>query len=190
MRRVVARRTQERCDPGLEAEIEAKWSERRLVADAESDRASQVGKIHLARPEKHVARVDEANDTELVREAAGQHRHPELAVEDDRRVAANREAFRVDRVDRRVVRLVADTERIEREPAVRVAAGKKPLGLRNRLLRLELGCQADARVAREDQAAGPGKAMKRLRGDRIAVACRTSRLTPRSRHGVWSSRSD
>ena len=127
----------------LEPDIETNRSERRLVAHAAPDRIPQVAEIQVAHRPEHVPRVDESDRAE----AAGDRR-PQLGIEDDQAVAANRHAVLVER-------LAGNADAVESEAANRrIAAGKEALARRQLLVARESGRETEPRAAGKHQPAG------------------------------------
>src|SRR5688572_29057576 len=75
----------------LEPHVDSNRADWRSVAHAEADGAAQLAQIEVGRSPEDVAGIEEPDEPE-----AAEHRSPQLAVEDDYRVAADREAVAID----------------------------------------------------------------------------------------------
>src|SRR4051794_32595288 len=99
----------------LEADVESNRTDGRTIAQAEPGGRPSLVELDLRHPVEDVAAVQEHGGAEIA-----PHRHSQLAVEQQQRIAAEREPGRADRIRR--------ARGIESKPANgRVAAGEESL---------------------------------------------------------------
>src|SRR5690606_3443426 len=79
----------------LEAEVHAQRPQRRIVAGPEPGRPAQAIETQVGRPGKYVPGIDEPDHGEIPVEQAG-HDAAHFRVEDDDRIAAERQAVRIE----------------------------------------------------------------------------------------------
>ncbi len=89
----------------LEAEIDSKRSDWRLVPDSKSHRTAKLAEIDFRSAREHVASIDKSDDAKITEDGNPQakiveRRSPQLCIEDDDAAAADRKSVLVDRLRR------------------------------------------------------------------------------------------